>query len=603
MSLDSTVDVLIIGAGPAGGMSAFNLSQAGLAVRIVDCKRERLLKGQGDVLHIRGAEILDSLGLLDPIISKAHLNYHYTSYHGNSDHKISRMDRRNIYTGINGRFLHMLMFPQNGIEGVFRDAMGSGEKVVRSLTVSPESELVKPRKVVVEQGTRPTQLSVSSDVTSLDDYPVTMVLENAEGKTETVRAKYVIGCDGAHSWTRAQLGIDMVGVTSNDVWGVIDTWVDTDFPDVRNLTIVANNGRICGLVPREDDMVRFAVRVEESDVRLDPATGRVDRTKVNVNRIKQLVQEVFQPYRINFVGEPDWSGAYVIGQRIASAYEGGQGRVFIVGDACHTHSPHAGQGMNAALSDAHNLSWKLVHVLKGWASPAILHTYELERRGFAEELIQLHERMGQHESSESEGKHAEEMTKSNGFVSGTTVQYPPSPIVDKTYQSLAPGIPIGQRLPHQVILRVADCRPYSTHDLLKSDFRYKLLIFTGDAKDSTQRELVEKLSNDVSRWLTPGYDSSVPGAMVQIYSIMRTKKESSEYTDIPKKLRSHWDTVFVDDVALAVADGGGTAYESLGIGPKGCIVVARPDGHVAAIIPLGEVGVLKQFFVRIRNDS
>ncbi|KAF8594284.1 hypothetical protein BDV93DRAFT_481954 [Ceratobasidium sp. AG-I] len=605
MSSDSTVDVLIFGAGPAGVMSALNLSQAGLTVRIVDRKKERLLKGQGDVLQIRGIEILDSLNLLGPIISKADRVYHYATYHADSDNNISRMERRNVHAGINGRFLHTLMYPQSEIELVFRNAMGSGEKVMRSLTVGPESgfESVKPRKVVVEQGTRPTQLSVSSGGTGLDDYPVTVVLEHPDGKAETVRAKYVVGCDGAHSWTRVQLGIDMVGVTSNDVWGVVDTWVDTDFPDIRNITMAVNNGRMCALIPRENDMVRFTVRVEESDVSLDPVTGRVDRTKIDANRVKQLVREKFQPYRIDFTGELDWSGAYVIGQRLASAYEGGQGRVFIVGDACHTHSPHAGQGMNAALSDAHNLSWKLVHVLKGWASPEVLHTYESERRGFAKELIQLHERLGHQEVGESQGKHAEEMQKSGGFVSGTTVQYPPSSIVDTRHQSLAPGILIGQRLPHQVILRVADCRPYSTHDLLKSDFRYKLLLFTGDVKHATQRELIEKLSDDMSQWLAGANRPSVPNAMIQIYTVMHGKKESSEYTDIPQKLRSHWDTVFLDDVALDEANGGGSAYQAFGIGAEGCVVIVRPDGHVAAIAPLGEAELLKEYFERMKNSS
>jgi phenol 2-monooxygenase len=105
---------------------------------------------------------------------------------------------------------------------------------------------------------------------------------------------------------------------------------------------------------------------------------------------------MFSPYNIEFVGELDWWGVNVVGQRLASAYQDTTGRVFILGDACgyferilcqngllntlfltsigHTHSPHAGQGMNAAMSDGHNLSWKLVHVLRGWAGPELLRT-------------------------------------------------------------------------------------------------------------------------------------------------------------------------------------------------------------------------------------
>lgn len=91
--------------------------------------------------------------------------------------------------------------------------MGSGEKIIHSLTIGPKngSESVKPRRAAVEQGTRPTQLSVSFN----SNYPVTVTLEKADGVSETVKAKYVVGCDGAHSWTRRQLGFDMVGDTSS----------------------------------------------------------------------------------------------------------------------------------------------------------------------------------------------------------------------------------------------------------------------------------------------------------------------------------------------------------------------------------------------------
>ncbi|KAF8600078.1 hypothetical protein BDV93DRAFT_476800, partial [Ceratobasidium sp. AG-I] len=539
MASESTVDVLIIGAGPAGLMCAFNLSQAGLSVRIVDRKDKRLLKGQGDYIQVRGIEILDSLGLADPILEKAHQTYYVSIYKGNSDQQITRVSRRDMHLGIESRFKYALAYPQAEIEGIFRDAIQSGEKVIRSLTVGPENESasIKPHKVVVEQGTRPTQLSVSLD----SNHPVTVNLEKAGGASETVKAKYLVGCDGAHSWTRAQLGFDMVGDTSSEVWGVIDARVDTDFPDIRNLAVIENNGRRGVLVPREDDLVRFTVQIVDADVGVDPATGRIDRSKVQVDKIKQLVKEIFQPYRIDFVGEPDWWGAYVIGQRLASGYEGGQGRIFIVGDACHTHSPHAGQGMNAALSDGFNLSWKLVHALKGWAGADLLRTYEFERRWFAQELMELHEKIGQAMSGKIAGNNADVMLKSAGFTTGTAIQYPPSNIVDTTNQALALGVPIGQRMPHQVILRTADCRPYSTHDLLKSDFRYKLLVFTGDVKEATQAKAIEKLSDDITQWITGGNGTNISSAMVQIYTIMLSKKESSEYTDIPKKLRSHWD--------------------------------------------------------------
>lgn len=79
------------------------------------------------------------------------------------------------------------------------------------------------------------------------------------------------------------------------------------------------------------------------------------------------------------------------------------------------------------------------------------------------------------------------------------------------------------------------------------------------------------------------------------------KKESADYTDVPESLRPHWDTVFVDDVAFAPQDGGGKAYRSLKVGPEGCLVLVRPDGHVAALAPLGGMDALKRFFTAAQN--
>jgi hypothetical protein len=72
------------------------------------------------------------------------------------------------------------------------------------------------------------------------------------------------------------------------------------------------------------------------------------------------------------------------------------------------------------------------------------------------------------------------------------------------------------------------------------------------------------------------------------------KKESADYTDVPLSLRPYWDTVFLDDVAYAEHDGGGRAYQSLVVGPEGCVVLVRPDGHVAALAPLDDIEGLKK---------
>ncbi|CAE6507186.1 unnamed protein product [Rhizoctonia solani] len=578
------VDVLIVGGGPAGLMCAYNLTQAGCHVRVVDKKTERLQKGQGDVLQVRGMEILDSLGLTPRILEEAQRCVHTATYASSpaGNGEITLTYRKSVVCDVESTMPFMALYAQSSVEGIIRDALASGKKHIHSATFAPQSQPLSPsHKVEVEQGAFPVEMKVADNLE--EEYPVTVRLARPDGQTETVQAKYLLGCDGAHSWTRAQLEIDMVGETSDQVWGVVDGYIDTDFPDVRALTIFDNNGRRMALVPREDDMVRFTVQVSDSDVCIDPTTGRVDRTKIGAERIVQLVKEVLKPYRVEFKKELDWSGVYVIGQRLASRYQDQSGRVIILGDACHTHSPHAGQGMNAAISDAHNLSWKLVHVLKGWAAPDLLQTYESERREFAVQLIDLHARIAEVMSGKVKGTSADLMIKSMKFVSGTGTQYPASAIVDPSNQLRAPGV---IRLPHQVILRTADFRPYSTLDLLKSDNMYKVIVLTGDVNDTAQRQKLEGLGESLNRWLLRRPN------MFQVYTIMSAKKENATYTDIPKSLRPYWDTVFLDDVAHAEKDGGGRAYQSFGVGPEGCLILVRPDGHVASLAPLEVVEAL-----------
>ncbi|CAE6445491.1 unnamed protein product [Rhizoctonia solani] len=583
----ATVDVLIIGAGPAGLMCAYNLSQAGLHVRIIDKKTERLQKGQGDVLQTRGLEILNSLGLSSRILEEAQRCVHTATYASSptNNGEISLVARKSVVQGIESNMLFMGLYAQSSVEGIFREALASGRKHIPSATFLPQSQSPGPSHgVEVEQGVFPVEMKVAD---TDEKYPVTVRLQHPDGQTETVQAKYVLGCDGAHSWTRAQLGVEMVGETSDQVWGVIDAYIETDFPDVRALTIFDNNGRHAVLVPRENDMVRFTIQVSESDVCVDPETGRIDRTKIGPERIVELVKEIIKPYSINFDKGIDWSGVYVIGQRLAARYQDQSGRVFILGDACHTHSPHAGQGMNAAISDAHNLSWKLVHVLKGWGTPDLLRTYESERRDFAVQLIELHERIAEIMSGKVKGTSNDLMIKSLKFVCGTGTLYPSSIIVDLSNQLLAPGIIIGQRFPHRVILRTADFRPFSTLDLCKSDNIYKILILTGDAKNTAQRQKLEEIGKSLNHWRLQRPN------IFQVYTIMATKKENGTYTDVPESLRPYWDTVFLDDISYAEHEGGGKVYQSFGVGPEGCLVLIRPDGHVSALAPLEETQILQ----------
>ncbi|EKM48067.1 uncharacterized protein PHACADRAFT_189263, partial [Phanerochaete carnosa HHB-10118-sp] len=269
------------------------------------------------------------------------------------------------------RHKHAITHHQGFIEGLFLSGLGDAG-------------------VTVERPCRPTSLELSSSEDELKDpasYPVKIVLEHLSDAPgthsfEMVRARFLVGADGAHSWVRHTLGIPMEGDSTDRVWGAIDftPLPSSDFPHWRNVATVnaADAGLV--LIPREDNKVRVYVELGVANEFEQDERGRPDTSKITADKLLDISKRAFKPY--TFETTPDkveWYTAYIIGQRVAARFCD-QGRAFIVGDACHTHLPKGGQGMNVSINDGHNLAWKLAYVVKGWSPMAPLDTYEAERR-------------------------------------------------------------------------------------------------------------------------------------------------------------------------------------------------------------------------------
>ena len=165
-------------------------------------------------------------------------------------------------------------------------------------------------------------------------------------------------------------------------------------------------------------------------------------------------------------------------------------RVFIAGDACHTHSPKAGQGMNVSMQDSFNLGWKLASALKGLSSPALLNTYSSERRAIAQDLIDFDREFAAMFSAppkdandaDGEGVDPVEFQKyfmrKLRFTAGTETRYRPSIIqAEPNFQRLAQGFVIGMRLHSAPAIRLADARPVHLGHAVKADGRFRLFIF------------------------------------------------------------------------------------------------------------------------------
>ncbi|KAH9893347.1 FAD binding domain-containing protein [Cubamyces lactineus] len=586
---ESHVDVLIIGAGPAGVMCANALVRAGICVRIVDKRSEGVTAGQADGCQPRTMEILQSYGLADQVFKASGRIWRAAFYNPGTNGGVERVGRGAAVSAPQARWQFGVTLSQGRVEDVFLASM-------------------KEHGLSVQWSTVPISIHCSTATDELKDpqaYANTVVLKrlsHGDDATEIVHSKFVLGSDGAHSWVRKSLGIGADGSATNSIWGVLDILPTTDLPDIRNMTNIhsADSGTLF-IIPRERDLVRVYVQQPDDSEFIDPETGRADKSRASPEKILEQANKIMRPYRIDIKdGVIDWWTVYAVGQRVAERYSI-HDRVIIAGDACHTHSPKAGQGMNAALGDSHNLAWKLAYVLKGWGAMSLLRTYESERRKFAQDLIDFDKKWSKLFISKRQSpadpngvshKHFMEMTKTYaGFISGLGLRYGPSAIVNPEYQSLAPGLVVGERVVPQMFIGAADGQPFEIQDLLPADLRFKVLVFGGNI--SIQGDL-ERLKEVAIAMDAPesflrrfGHGDGV----FDVLCFSSAKQETTDYLDFPAFFRPHWSKVLLDDVDVT-GRVGGEGYAKYGVDTRaGAIAIIRPDGYVGMLAPLNAHGV------------
>ena len=288
----------------------------------------------------------------------------------------------------------------------------------------------------------------------------------------------------------------MVGDVSDSVWGVMDIFPWTNFPDIRKQVILQSEAGSMVIIPREGgSMNRFYIELPK---------GKLAK-QVTLESLQIASKRIFHPYKIEFASTLWWS-AYSIRQSLADNFSKAD-RVFLTGDACHTHSPKAGQGMNVSLQDGYNIGWKLASVLKGQTGPEILKTYMVERQKVAETLIEWDKvwanqmaSMGKHQGGvvDDEGNidFSEIFVKAEAFTAGLTIKYEDSLITqaNKSNQPLAMNILAGMRFPSAQVVRFCDGFPMQLVKAFPSDGRWRIVIFAGDIR----REIAKRKLNEVS---------------------------------------------------------------------------------------------------------
>lgn len=302
----------------------------------------------------------------------------------------------------------------------------------------------------------------------------------------------------------------MIGDSSDSIWGVMDFIPRTNFPDIRKITVVQSEVGSVLNIPREGgSMNRFYMELPHGTV----------AKQVKLEDLQATTRRIFHPYQVDFA-ETIWWSAYAIGQRVADHFSKAN-RVFLTGDACHTHSPKAGQGMNVSLQDGYNIGWKLASILKGQTGQDILNTYTIERQRVAENLIEWDKTwvkgmasMGKDEGGVLDVNNkidfSEVWVKSEAFTAGLTITYDESAITwaKRSTQSLAKNTIVGMRFPSAKVIRFCDALEMQLVRALPSDGRWRTVVFAGDIRQ-----------DEPSRKLSQVSCTSIPVACVLTYQL------------------------------------------------------------------------------------
>ncbi|MCU1631455.1 MAG: monooxygenase [Micrococcaceae bacterium] len=341
-----SIDVLVVGAGPTGLMLANWLVKLGVRVALIDGKDGPTVESRALGVHSRSMEIYDQLGVAERVLAE--------SVHADSVRPgFGRRAFAPVPLGELGRGLS----PYPGIHMVEQSA---------------NERLLVDNLLALGGSVRWGHRLLSLDKDQADD-GVPAHLDGPAGPS-SLRARFVVGCDGASSLVRAQCGTAFEGTTSRQTFYLVDAVGVTGLPPASVNIRQEATEFLLAFPMRPDDAGR-------NGQRLIGTAGDDDTPSVTEDFARRRMTEAFgvtyEDYR--------WFSSYRIHHRIAAHFR--IGSVFLAGDAAHVHSPVGAQGMNTGLQDAHNLAFKLADVVAGHAPETLLNRYEAERRPVAVRLL------------------------------------------------------------------------------------------------------------------------------------------------------------------------------------------------------------------------
>lgn len=344
-SIPSEVEVAIVGAGPVGLTMATMLSAYGVRIAVFDRAAGPARYSRAAVIHARTLETLEPLGVVNEMLRRGTVVPHFGIR--DRDRRLLAVDFDELPTA----HPYTLMLPQDETEYLLRE------------------ELYRHYGDILWE----------HEVTSVRQYTsgVDLTVRSPQGNGR-VRARYVVGSDGAHSTVREAVGISFEGATYPQSFVLADVHMGWHLPNDEVQLFFSPDGLVV-VAPLPHGRHRVVATMDEAppEPSLNDVQALLDARGPRTPRPR--VEEIF------------WSSRFRVHHRVAAAFR--EGAVFLCGDAAHVHSPAGGQGMNTGIQDAANLAWKLALVIRGQASGLLLDSYESERRQVAQGVVSTTDRI------------------------------------------------------------------------------------------------------------------------------------------------------------------------------------------------------------------
>lgn len=522
--------------------------------------------------------------LAEPLLRKGVRVYDIAFWKSTAEKPLSRTGREVHYPPVVDLLdPYILLVHQGMVEGLFEDDLNErGVEVTRNTAFTSVS--YTPEKV------RPLTINCKQDVAQTD---------------KSYGARYVVGCDGAHSRVRKCIpDATPVGASSDAVWGVLDGVLDTNFPDIWSKVVVHSDelGSVL-MIPRERNMTRLYIELKPGS---EESTLKEDHTQ---DFVKRRAQQIMAPYRLNWK-TTEWFGRYQIGQRVANRFTDPHQRVFIAGDASHTHSPKAAQGMNTSMHDSWNLAWKLNFAVRALAKPILMETYEDERKKIARDLIDFDYEHANAFAAGDPQALADNFTKNQAFISGYGVSYDANILNVHSSKwwprgNLTPGF----LLPPAKATRFIDANPIDLQTDIPALGQFRIYVFANNVRAALP--FMDTISNahtstasyvgrithaaNASYTLQPPlaapHDQFVcperytPVSGVFTYALVTPERGDLELDGLPHVWRESPFSIYLDDIAYKDTRGQSARKKWLGglEGEEVVVVNVRPDGYVGCV--------------------